>query len=134
MGGEQYMFSAVMHTDERNRPKRCGRMCSISSSCGLRFGCGEADPLVQEVQKQSNSCWIVLNMKTWQMHQRCAMPRSVRNPNCKGAGCNVKNNKQVESKGGCFAELVEYKFVRSQLRTADLEKENSEFCSKIHKL
>ena len=49
VGGEQYILSAVMHADERNRAMS---EALVSSPCGLCSGCGEADPLVQEVQRQ----------------------------------------------------------------------------------
>ena len=53
-GGEQYIISAVMHADERNREAsdRLGRGCvPLSSPCCLSAGGREADPLVQAVQE-----------------------------------------------------------------------------------
>ena len=55
VGSEQYILSAVMHADEAQpgHVRGTGAGCvSLSSPCGLCSSCGEADPLVQEVQRQ----------------------------------------------------------------------------------
>ena len=53
VGGEQYILSAVMHADERNRGnvRSSGRRCvPLPPSCGLYPGGGEADSLVEAMQ------------------------------------------------------------------------------------
>ena len=53
VGGEQYILSAVMHADERNRGnvRSSWRGCvPLPPSCGLYPGGGKADPLVEAVQ------------------------------------------------------------------------------------
>ena len=55
VGGEQYILSAVMHADERNRAMSdaLGQdVYPLPPSCGLCAGGGEAGPMVQEVQGQ----------------------------------------------------------------------------------
>ena len=54
VGGEQYILSAVMHADERNRAMSdatgAGRV-PLSSSCGLYSRRGEANSLVEDAAK-----------------------------------------------------------------------------------
>lgn len=55
VGGEQYILSAVMHADERNRAmsEALGQdVYHYQPPCGLCTGGGEADPLVQTLQGQ----------------------------------------------------------------------------------
>ncbi len=52
VGGEQYILSAVMHADERNRAMSEALVeegVPLSPSCGLYPGGGKADPLVEAV-------------------------------------------------------------------------------------
>lgn len=50
----------------------------------------------------------------------------------KGSGCSDENESKLKATGAVLtAELAEYKPVRGQLRTVDLEKENSELRGKL---
>ena len=51
VGGEQYILSAVMHADERNRAMSEKRGClPLPSPCGLRSGGRERGPLDKTLQ------------------------------------------------------------------------------------
>ena len=52
-GGEQYVISAVMHADERNREAsdRLGKGCvPLPYACYLSSGGGKGDPVVKALQ------------------------------------------------------------------------------------